>query len=244
MVCVTRYGSYEFLVMPFGLTSAPATFNTSMNKIFHPYLDKFVVVYFDDIVVFTQTLEDHADNLRVNFSKLGEHHLFVKREKCSFTQMKVTFVGHKIKYGTKRIDKSKVKEILDWEVPTNIKELRSFLGLTNYYGRFIKGYLAKVAALVELLKNDQGWNWFKKCQGAFEDLKKAVIEKPVLAQRDTNKAYEVQTDAPDFTSGGVLLQDGHPIMFKTEAQKESDGCRPLPSGLAPLLARVLFRSVD
>lgn len=129
--CVTRYGSYEFLVMPFGLTNAPATFSTLMNKIFHPYLDKFVVVYLDDIVIHSQTLEDHVDHLKAVFSKLREHHLFVKKEKCSFAQNQVAFLGHIIKDGIIKMDESKVKAILDWEAPSNVKELRSFLGLAN-----------------------------------------------------------------------------------------------------------------
>lgn len=103
-----------------------------MNKIFHPYLDKFLVVYLDDIMVYSQTLEDHVEHLRAIFSNLRERHLFVKREKCSLAQTKVTFLGHKIKDGTIRMDESKVKAFFDSEVPTTIKELRSFLGLTNF----------------------------------------------------------------------------------------------------------------
>lgn len=183
--CETRYGSYEFLVMPFGLTNAPATFSTLMNKIFHSYLDKFVV--------YSQSLEDHVDHLKAVFSKLREHHLFVKKETCSFAQNEVASLGHIIRDGIIKMDESKVKAILDWEAPSNVNELRSFLGLANYYRRFIKGYSAVVAPLTELLKKDQGWAWSQSCQNAFDNLKKAVTERPVLALPDTHKPFEVHT---------------------------------------------------
>lgn len=140
---VTRYGSYEFLVMPFGLTNAPATFCTLMNKIFHPYLDKFVVVYLDDIVIYSNTLEEHIEHLRTTFKVLRGNQLYVKKEKCSFAKQEVLFLGHKIRDGKLLMDESKVRAIKDWEPPTKVSELRSFLGLVNYYRRFIKG----------------AWNW-------------------------------------------------------------------------------------
>ncbi|GJW79944.1 putative nucleotidyltransferase, ribonuclease H [Tanacetum coccineum] len=122
--CVTRCGSYEFLVMPFGLTNAPATFCTLMNKLFHPFLDKFMVVYLDDIVVYNHTLEEHVLHLKQVFQVLRDNELYVKLEKCSFAQDEVEFLGHKI------------KAIQDWEPPTKVTELRSFLGLVNYYRSF------------------------------------------------------------------------------------------------------------
>lgn len=220
--CVTRYGSFEFLVMPFGLTNAPATFSTLMNKIFHPYLDKFVVVYLDDIVVYSQSLEDHVAHLKKVFAKLREHHLFVKREKCSFAQMEVAFLGHKIKGGIIMMDEGKIKAIADWEVPANVKELRSFLGLTNYYRRFIKGYSAKAAPLTDLLKKDQGWAWSINCQRAFENLKRAVTEQPVLTLPNLERPFEVQTDASDFAIGGVLMQEGHPVAYESRKLNEAE----------------------
>jgi Reverse transcriptase (RNA-dependent DNA polymerase) len=127
--CVTRYGSYEFLVMPFGLTNAPATFCTMMNEVFQEYLDKFVVVYLDDIVIYSSTLEEHVEHLKKVFAKLREHKLFVKLEKCSFAQEKIKFLGHIIQQGCIRMDQDKVKAIEEWQPPSNVSELRSFLGL-------------------------------------------------------------------------------------------------------------------
>ncbi|RVW57491.1 Transposon Ty3-I Gag-Pol polyprotein [Vitis vinifera] len=163
-----RYGSYEFLVMPFGLTNAPATFCTLMNKIFHPYLDKFVVVYLDDIVIYSNTLKEHKEHLRKVFKILRQNELYVKA-------------------------------IQEWDPPTKVPQLRSFLGLVNYYRRFIKGYSARAAPLTDLLKKNKAWEWDERCQQAFEDLKKAVTEEPVLALPDHTKVFELNDAERRYT---------------------------------------------
>ncbi|KAJ0629961.1 putative nucleotidyltransferase, Ribonuclease H [Helianthus annuus] len=220
--CITRYGSYEFLVMPFGLTNAPATFCTLMNKLFHPFLDKFVVVYLDDIVVYSRTLKEHVEHLRQVFQVLRENELYVKLEKCSFAQEEVEFLGHKIKEGRLMMDDAKVKAIQAWEPPTKVPELRSFLGLVNYYRRFIRGYSAKAAPLTDLLKKNKAWDWDQRCQEAFEELKKAVMSEPVLALPDVSKPFELHTDASDFAIGGVLMQEGHPIAFESRKLNDTE----------------------
>jgi len=131
--CVVHYGSYEFFVMPFGLTNALATFCTLMNKVLAPYLDRFVVVYLDDIVIYSKSLEEHVGHLREVFQTLRDNQLYVKKEKCSFAQEELPFLGHIIGKGTLRMDSTKIKAILEWEPPTKITKLRSFLGLVNYY---------------------------------------------------------------------------------------------------------------
>ncbi|RVX13375.1 Transposon Ty3-I Gag-Pol polyprotein [Vitis vinifera] len=142
--CVTWYGSYEFLVMPFGLTNAPNTFCNLMNDVLFDYLDAFVVVYLDDIVVYSKTLIEHEKHLRLVFQRLRKNRLYVKPEKCEFAQEEITFLGHKISVGLIRMDKGKVQAIIEWSVPTKVTEFRSFLGLANYYRRFIKGKLNNV----------------------------------------------------------------------------------------------------
>ncbi|KAL4020675.1 hypothetical protein IC575_019456 [Cucumis melo] len=218
--CVTRYGAYEFLVMPFGLTNAPATFCTLMNKLFQPFLDRFVVVYLDDIVVYSQTLEEHVQHLRQVFQVLRNNELYIKLEKCSFAKQEVKFLGHWIKEGKLMMDNAKVRAILEWKAPTKIPELRSFLGFVNYYWRFIKGYSGIAAPLTNLLKKNQTWDWTEECQQAFDRLKHAVSEEPVMVLADHTKPFEVHTDASDFAIGGVLMQDGHPIAF--ESRKLND----------------------
>ncbi len=213
--CVTRYGSYEFLVMPFGLTNAPATFCTLMNKVLHPFLDHFVVVYLDDIVVYSRSLEEHVEHLRQVFAVLRENSLYVKREKCAFAQREVPFLGHIIGRGRVRMDPSKIAAILEWEPPTKVTDLRSFLGLANYYRRFIQGYSSITVPLTDLLKKGRAWEWTDRCQAAFNRLKRAVTEEPVLVLPDFGKPFEVETDASDFAIGGVLMQEGHPVAFES-----------------------------
>ncbi|RVW96014.1 RNA-directed DNA polymerase-like [Vitis vinifera] len=164
--CVTRYGSYEFLVMPFGLTNAPATFYTLMNNIFHPYLDKFVVVYLDDIVIYSNTLKEHVEHLRKVFKILRQNELYVKKEKCSFAKEEVSFLGHRIRDGKLMMDDSKGKP--------------SRNGI----------HQPRAAPLMNLLKKNKAWEWDERCQQAFEDLKKVVTEEPVLALPDHTKVFE------------------------------------------------------
>ena len=220
--CVTRYGAFEFLVMPFGLTNAPATFSTLMNKIFYPHLDKFVVVYLDDIVVYSDSMEQHVQHLQIVFQTLKDHELYVKREKCLFGQKEVHFLGHIVGGGTLKMDHKKIEAIQAWEPPSKVPELRSFLGLANYYRRFIKGYSQIAAALTDLLKKDRPWLWSDACQKAFDGLKHALTEEPVLKLPDCRQPFEVQTDASDFAIGGVLLQEGHPIAFESRKLNDAE----------------------
>ncbi|CAL9084794.1 unnamed protein product, partial [Musa textilis] len=160
--CVTKYGAFEFLVMPFDLTNAPATFCTLMNQLFKESLDKFMVVYLDDIVVYNRTLEEHIEHLRIIFKVLRKNTLFMKREKCYFTQMEILFLGHRIGNGSIRMNKSKVQAVAEWSTPRKVPELRSFLGFVNYYRRFRMGYSKRVAPLTELMKKEQPWRWSNK----------------------------------------------------------------------------------
>ena len=138
----------------------------------------------------------------------------MKKEKCSFSLGEVGFLGHRIKDGKLMMDESKIKAIQEWDPPTKVPQLRSFLGLVNYYRRFIKGYSARAAPLTDLLKKSRPRTWDEKCQQAFEDLKKALTEEPVLALPDHTRVFEVHTDASDFSIGGVLMQERRPISLK------------------------------
>jgi len=133
MACVTRYGAYEFSVMPIGLPNARATFCTLMNKVLALFLDRFVVVYHDDIVIYNMPFGEHMGHLREVFRTLREKQLYVKKEKCSFAQEEVPFLGHIVGKSKLRLYPAKIKVILDWEPPTKVTELRSFLGMVNYY---------------------------------------------------------------------------------------------------------------
>ncbi|CAM8999173.1 unnamed protein product [Rhodiola kirilowii] len=193
-----------------------------MNKVFHPYLDQFKVVYLDDIVVYSRSLEEHLQHLCKVFRVLRENELYVKKEKCSFAQPVVLFLGHKICKGRLMMEDRKIQAIQTWEPPTKVPEMRSFLGLVNYYRRFIKGYSARAASLTDLLKKAKGWAWTKQCQDAFDSLKRVICEEPVLRLADHTKPFELHTDASDFAIGGVLMQDGHPIAYESRKLNDTE----------------------
>ena len=148
----TRYGHYEFTVMPFGLTNAPAAFMDLMNRVFRPYLDKFVVVFIDDILIYSKDKEGHADQLRTVLQTLREHQLYGKLKKCEFWLEEVVFLGHVVTKEGIKVDPQKVKAITEWPRPTNVTEIRSFLGLAGYYRRFVKDFSKIASPLTNLLK--------------------------------------------------------------------------------------------
>jgi hypothetical protein len=148
----TRYGLYEFTVMSFGLTNAPAYFMNLTNKVFMEYLDRFVVVFIDDIIIYSKSDSDHEEHLRLVLQKLRENQLYAKNSKCEFWIDKVSFLGHIISNGGISVDPAKVKEIVVWSVPTTVTEIRSFLGLAGYYRRFIEGFSKIAKPMTSLLE--------------------------------------------------------------------------------------------
>jgi hypothetical protein len=152
---VTRYGQYEFTVMSFGLTNAPAYFMNLMNKVFMEELDKFVVVFIDNILIYSKTVEEHEQHLRVVLEKLRAHKLYAKFSKCEFWLEKVAFLGHILTAEGVEVDPEKVEAVSNWQQPTNVSEIRSFLGLAGYYRRFIEGFSKIARPMIELLKKEK-----------------------------------------------------------------------------------------
>jgi hypothetical protein len=190
----TRYGVYEFLVMSFGLTNAPAYFMNLMNKVFMEYLDQFVVVFIDDILVYSQNEETHEDHLRLVLQKLRDNQLYAKFSKCAFWLNEVAFLGHIITNGGIKVDLGKISEILNWKQPTNVK-IRSFLGLTGYYRRFIEGFSKIVKPLTSLLEKGKEFKWDEACRKCFEELKERLTTTPVVIMpdiRDGNRVGNTQ----------------------------------------------------
>jgi hypothetical protein len=166
----TRYGLYEYLVMSFGLTNAPAHFMYLMNSVFMPQLDKFVVVFIDNILVYSENEEDHAEHLRIVLTRLREHQFYAKLSKCEFWLREVPFLGHVLSDGGIMVDPTKVQEVLDWKVPISVHEVWSFLGLAGYYRRFIL-YFSKIAnPMTQLLQKDTRFVWSPECDVAFHKL--------------------------------------------------------------------------
>ncbi len=203
----TRYGHYEFLVLPFGLTNAPATFMTLMNDIFREYLDQFVVVYLDDILIYSRTREEHVEHVQKVLEILQQHKLYAKISKCEFFKRQVEYLGHFISKDGISVDERKVIAIKNWPIPCSITEVRSFLGLASYYRKFVKGFSTIAAPLTLLLHKDQPYKWDNSQQVAFDELKRLLTSTPVLLLPDPTKPFIVTTDASDIAIGAVLSQD-------------------------------------
>ncbi|KAL0301589.1 UNVERIFIED_CONTAM: Retrovirus-related Pol polyprotein from transposon.6 [Sesamum radiatum] len=216
---VMRYGAFEFLIIPFGLTNAPTIFSTMMNQVLHRFLDEFVVVYLDDIVVYSGTLAEHVEHLRQVLTRLREHELYAKVSKCSFAQETISFLGHIVERGRIQMDPKKVRAIEEWWPPSDVHDLRSFLRLANYYRHFVKGYSEIVRPMTDLLKKTETWDWTPQCQVAFDNLKRTMVTDPVLALPDMSKPFTVETDGSDFALGEVLMQYGHPVAFESRKLK-------------------------
>jgi transposase InsO family protein len=204
----TRYGHFEWKVMPFGLTNAPATFQHLMNKILQPYLDKFVVVYLDDILIFSKTPEEHLEHVSKVLEVLRDNQMYVGLDKCAFGLSEIDFLGHVVSAEGIKPDPKKVAAVTEWPTPGTVREVRGFLGLTGYYRRFIQHYAQKAYPLTELTKENVKWRWRDDVENqAFEKLKQALVSAPVLATPDPSLPYEVYTDASKFALGAVLLQN-------------------------------------
>ncbi|KAL0402210.1 UNVERIFIED_CONTAM: Retrovirus-related Pol polyprotein from transposon.6 [Sesamum latifolium] len=168
----TRYGHYEFLVMPFGLTNAPAAFMALMNSIFHEYLDQFVIIFIDDILVYSRSMEEHEQHLRIVLQILKEKELYAKLSKYEFWINQVVFLGHVIFGDGVMLDPSKVKAIMECRVPKNATEVRSFLGLVGYYRRFVEDFSIIAGPLTKLLRKGVVFQWSEQFQRSFDELKK------------------------------------------------------------------------
>ena len=218
----TRYGLFEYLVMSFGLTNAPAYFMYLMNSVFMPELDKFVVVFIDDILIYSKSEEDHAEHLRIVLQRLREHKLFAKFSKCEFWLNSVPFLGHVVSAGGISVDPSKVQDVLNWEPPKTVSQVRSFLGLAGYYRRFIPNFSQLSKPITKLLKNDTKFEWDKHCNQAFQKLKELLTTAPVLAQPDITKPFDVYCDASGTGLGCVLMQEGRVIAYASRQLRKHE----------------------
>jgi hypothetical protein len=216
---VTRYGQYEFTVMSFGLTNAQAYFMNLMNKVFMEELDKFVVVFIDDILVYSKSVEEHEQHLRVVLGKLRAHKMYAKFSKCEFWLEKISFLRHILTAEGVAVDPGKVETVSNWQQPTNVSEIKSFLGLVGYYRRFIEGFSKIARPMTELLKKEKKFNWTESCEKSFQELKKRLTTAPALTLPDIQRDFVVYCDASRQGLGCVLMQDGKVVAYASRQLK-------------------------
>jgi hypothetical protein len=203
----TNRGLFKPLVMFFGLTNSPATFQTMMNEIFQDLVSEgVVVVYLYNILVFTETIEEHREVTRRVMEILSKHKLFLKLDKCEFEKTKVEYLGVVISHNSVEMDPVKVAGIAEWPAPTGKKEVQSFLGFTNFYRRFIQDFSHHARPLFNLTKDGVKWTWSENEQSAFNSLKNAVSSAPVLISLDNSRPFQIEADSSDFATVAILSQ--------------------------------------
>ncbi|KAG7529394.1 Zinc finger CCHC-type [Arabidopsis suecica] len=212
----SKHGLYEWLVMPFGLTNAPSTFMRLMNLGLRAFIGIFVVVYFDDILVYSKSLREHIEHLDYVLNVLRKEELYANLKKCTFCTDNLVFLGFVVSADGVKVDEEKVKAIRDWPSPKTVGEVRSFHGLARFYKIFVKDFSTIAAPLTEVIKKDVGFKWEEAQEEAFQSLKDKLTNAPVLILPDFLKTFEIECDASSIGIGAVLMQDQKPIAFFSE----------------------------
>lgn len=227
----TRYGHYEFLVLPFGLTNAPATFMHLMHQALRPLLDECALVFLDDILIYSKTLEEHKQHVRRVLDALREQKLYAKESKCEFFKHEVEFLGHIVGREGVRMMEDKVEAVRAWPTPRSVRDVRAFLGTAGYYRKFIRDFSAIAAPLSELTKDNIKFEWTAPHEQAFCHLKAAIAQGPVLILPDPSLPFVVHTDASGFAVGAVLQQDQgkglQPIAFLSKKMADAETRYPV-----------------
>jgi hypothetical protein len=218
----TRYGHYEFTVVPFGLSNTPIVFMCLMNGVFRDYLDKLVIVFLDDILVYSKSEEEHEQHLRMVLQVFREHQLYAKLRKCLFYQRQIHYFGHIISEEGIVVDPEKVEAIIKWSELRNVAEVKSFMGLVGYYIRFIVGFSKIAHPITSLQRKEEKFQWTKECEKRFQRLKQLLTSTPILRIADPNVDFMVCTDACKEGLGGVLSQNGFVIYYESRKMKEDE----------------------
>ncbi|GJW29894.1 putative reverse transcriptase domain-containing protein [Tanacetum coccineum] len=215
----TRYGHYEFQVMPFGLTNAPAVFMDLMNRVCKPYLDKFVIVFIDDILIYSKNKQEHEEHLKLILELLKKEELYAKFSKCEFWIPKVQFLGHVIDSEGIHVDPAKIESIKDWTSPKSPTEIRQFLGLAGYYRRFIEGFSKIAKPMTKLTQKKVKFEWGDKQEAAFQLLKQKLCSAPILALPEGSEDFIAYCDASKKGLGAVLMQREKVISYASRQLK-------------------------
>ena len=204
--------------MPFGLTNAPATFQACMNRIFFKQIRRFVLVFFDDILIYSKTWEEHLQHLEIVLKTLQEQSLYAKMSKCEFGMKELLYLGHIIGKDGVKVHMENIRAILEWPSPKNITELRGFIGICTYYRKFVKGFSKLTSPLTDLTKKD-AFKWNEEVENSFQKIKEVMSSFTKQALLDFSKPFVVECDASGGGIGVVLKQGQHPIAFESRKLK-------------------------
>jgi hypothetical protein len=222
----TRYGHYEFIVMSFGLTNVLAAFMEAMNRMLHEFLDDFVVVFLDDILIYSKTEEEHERHLRIVLSALRKNQFYGKLKKCAFWLSEVAFLGHVISQQGIEVDPKNVAAVVEWKRPSSASEIRSFLGLTGYYRRFVPNFSSIAKPLTRLLEKGVLFVWSSDCEVSYQTLNNKLLSAPILALPESGKCFTVYMDASRIGLGYVLMQEGRVIAYGLRQLRKHEGNYP------------------
>jgi len=212
----THQGHYQFKVMPFGLTNAPATFQCVMNQVLQPFLRQFVLVFLDDIMIYSASWNDHLQHLQQVLETLRKHQFYLKLSKCSFAQASLEYLGHIISDSGVATDQTKIEAMVNWPIPTSMTELRAFLDLIGYYRKFVSKYGVLAKPLTNILRL-KAFQWSPQAQQAFDNIKLAMTKTLVLALLNFQLQFIMETVACAEGIGAVLMQQGQPIAYLSKA---------------------------
>ncbi|KAL0556775.1 hypothetical protein IC582_005291 [Cucumis melo] len=218
----SRYGHYEFIVMSFGLTNAPAVFMDLMNRVFREFLDTFVIVFIDDILIYSKTEAEHEENLRMVLKTLRDNKLYAKFSKCEFWLKQVSFLGHVVSKDGVSVDPAKIEAVTGWTRPSTVSEVRSFLGLAGYYRRFVENFSRIATPLTQLTRKGAPFVWSKACEDSFQTLKQKLVTAPVLTVPDGSGSFVIYSDASKKGLGCVLMQQGKVVAYASRQLKSHE----------------------
>ncbi|KAL4016708.1 hypothetical protein IC575_024365 [Cucumis melo] len=218
----SRYGHYEFIVMSFGLTNAPAVFMDLMNRVFREFLDTFVIVFIDDILIYSKTEAEHEEHLRMVLQTLRDNKLYAKFSKCEFWLKKVSFLGHVVSKAGVSVDPAKIEAVTSWTRPSTVSEVRSFLRLVGYYRRFVENFSRIATPLTQLTRKGAPFVWSKACEDSFQNLKQKLVTAPVLIVPDGSGSFLIYSDASKKGLGCVLMQQGKVVAYASRQLKSHE----------------------
>jgi hypothetical protein len=217
----TNEGLYEWLVMPFGLTNAPSTFMRLMNEVLREFIGKFVIVYLDDILIYSKSEVEHLKHLAIVMKKLQQEKLLINMKKSSFMKTELIYLGFVISANELRMDPDKVEVIKNWPSPRNVFEVRSFHGLASFYRKFIRNLSGISATMMDTVKKrHKSFHWTAEAEKSFNMLKRKIMERPVLVLSDLQKTFQVKCDASGYAIGAVLSQEDRLVAYFSEKLDE------------------------